>query len=744
MEFNDSAYLGRTEMSKEDSRALSLIEDSVNLKEGHYEIALPWKKSPPTLPYNRPLAEHRLNLLKKRLQKDHDLLKKYSDNIDDLLAKGYATKVPECDLENPQQPLWYLPHHPVYNPNKPDKIRVVFDCAAKYQGSSLNDNLLQSPDLTNGLVGVLIRFREGPVAMLADVEAMFHQVRVAPLDTNALRFLWWPENDLSKEPEEFKMVVHIFGATSSSCVANFALQKTADDNKEFGRIVTDTVKRNFYVDDCLKAVRDEKEGVQICSKLPELLDMGGFHLHKWVSNSPHVMMSIPEEERSGSIKDLNFDQPTIERALGSHWDVIKDEFVFKVTIKPKQPTRRGLLSIVSSIYDPLGFTAPFILPAKILLQELCKDGLKWDDLIEPSHLQRWNNWLQELPKLEQLHVSRSMKPESWSDANANSTQLHTFADASQSGYGAVSYLRFSDQQGNINCSFVMAKSRVVPLKAITVPRLELTAAVVASRLDRMILKETDFPIESSFLWTDSSCVLCYLHNERKRFQTFVANRVATILETSSPAQWRLVAGKQNPADDASRGLSADALLNSKGWFAGPEFLWHSEEHWPKQPNNLCVCDDDPEVKQTHQTLLIKADTQDLMGEIFKGFSSWGNLKKFVSWMLRYRANLRKTVGSRITKEERSLNFAVVPISVDEMRNAEMEIIKNVQKNHFHDELSRLVSISGESKKFLTVKKSSQLYRLDPIMEDDIIRVGGRLLNSPLPEESKHSRVQFRN
>ena len=140
----------------------------------------------------------------------------------------------------------------------------------------------------------------------------------------------------------------------------------------------------------------------------------------------------------------------INRQLKERRDIIKDEFVFKVTIKPKPPTRRGLLSIVSSIYDPLGFTAPFILPAKILLQELCKDGLKWDDLIEPIHLQRWNKWLQELPKLEQLHVPRSIKPESWNDANANPTQLHTFADASQSGYGAVSYLRFSDQQGNIN------------------------------------------------------------------------------------------------------------------------------------------------------------------------------------------------------------------------------------------------------------------------------------------------------
>ena len=126
-----------------------------------------------------------------------------------------------------------------------------------------------------------------------------------------------------------------------------------------------------------------------------------------------------------------------------------------------------------------------------------------------------------------------------------------------------------------------------------------------------------------------------------------------------------------------------------------------------------------------------------MGEIFKRFSSCGNQKKFVSWMLRYPANLRKAIGSRITKEEHSLNIAVVPISVDEMRNSEMKIVKNVQKKHFHDELSHLVSISGESKKILTVKKSSQLYRLDPVMEDDIIRVGGRFLNSPLSEESKH-------
>ena len=301
--------------------------------------------------------------------------------------------------------------------------------------------------------------------------------------------------------------------------------------------------------------------------------------------------------------------------------------------------------LVRYIYDPLGFTAPFVLPAKIPLQDLCKGGLQWDDLIEPSHLQRWNTWIQELPKLEQLCVTRCMKSQSWNKANSGSCQLHTFADASQSGYGAVSYLRFGDEEGNIHCSFFMAKSRVVPLKAITVPRLELSAAVVASRLDRMVRNESDIPIEGSYFWSDSSCVLGYLYNERKRFQTFVANRVATILETSSPSQWRLVPGKENPADDASRGLSADALLNNKRWFNGPEFLWRNQEHWPKQVHYPSACEDDPEIKQAHQTLLVENDTHDSMEEIFKRFSSWQNLKKFISWMIRYSVNLHKAVSS---------------------------------------------------------------------------------------------------
>jgi hypothetical protein len=124
------------------------------------------------------------------------------------------------------------------------------------------------------------------------------------------------------------------------------------------------------------------------------------------------------------------------------------------------------------------------------------------------------------------------------DALNVSTQLHTFADASQRGYGAVTYIRFEDIGGNVHCSFVMAKSRVAPLKETTIPRLELSAAVVATRLDKMVRHESDIRIDASQFWTDSTCVLGYLKNKNKRFQTFVANRIATILEASSPIQWR--------------------------------------------------------------------------------------------------------------------------------------------------------------------------------------------------------------
>lgn len=169
--------------------------------------------------------------------------------------KGYAKRVPEDELDIDDKPLWYLPHHPEFNPNKPGKTRVVFDCAAKFGGMSLNDQLVSGPDLTNSIMGVLTRFCQEQVALAADVEAMFHQVRVSPDDYDAFRFLGWPDDDLDQEPVDYRMEVHLFGATSSPDCSSFALRRTAEENiGEFGEDVVKTVMKNFYVDDCLSRI----------------------------------------------------------------------------------------------------------------------------------------------------------------------------------------------------------------------------------------------------------------------------------------------------------------------------------------------------------------------------------------------------------------------------------------------------------------------------------------------------------
>ncbi|XP_078384177.1 uncharacterized protein LOC144666660 [Oculina patagonica] len=304
-DFGDSVIGTTVSPSVEDKLALNKMEESLQRVGEHFQVALPWRQGCPELPNNRPVAEQRLQLLKKRLLKDEDLLLKYRTTMQEYIMKGHAQKVPTEELNLKEKPVWYLPHHPVTHPLKPGKVRVVFDCGAKYRGTSLNQQLLQGPDLTNPLVGVLIRFRQEPIAIAADIEAMFHQVYVDPEDNNVLRFLWWPDGDLEKEPEEYRMVKHLFGATSSPSCANFCLQKTASTYlEEFDPETIQTVMRNMYVDDLMKSVSSPETAIKLSTQLRELLKKGGFRLTKWLSNDRDVLVEIPECERASSVVNL--------------------------------------------------------------------------------------------------------------------------------------------------------------------------------------------------------------------------------------------------------------------------------------------------------------------------------------------------------------------------------------------------------------------------------------------------------
>ncbi|XP_057687730.1 uncharacterized protein LOC130913275 [Corythoichthys intestinalis] len=753
-DFNETTLKEQPEMSREDIKFMDIMHSSSVLKDGHYYLDLPFRNANPIMPNNRSIAEQRLMSLKRKFGKNEVFREEYVAFLTDVIDQGYAEIVPEGQLRQEDGKQWYIPHHGVYHPRK-GKLRVVFDCGAMYKGMSLNCQLLQGPDLTNSLIGVLLRFRQESVALMADIQAMFHQVKVSEKDVNFLRFLWWPQGNTEHPPVEYRMTVHLFGAVSSPSCANYALRKTADDHAgQFPAEVVATVKNNFYVDDLLKSLSSEKEAIQMVQNLTALCQRGGFNLSKWISNSRSVLTTIPQENRTNGIKELDLERESLplERALGLQWCVESDQFMFRTTTKEKTQTRRGILSVVSSLYDPLGFLAPFTLSAKLLLQELCKRRHTWDEYIPPYFSQQWSEWLNDLERMTEFKVNRCFKPKNF--GKTIKARLHHFSDASQDGYGTVSYLRLENAVGRLHVAFILAKARVAPLKQTTIPRLELTAAVLAVKLDAMLQKELELKLEKSTFWTDSTTVLKYISNETKRFHTFVANRTAAIREATSVEQWRYIGTKDNPADDVSRGMKGADFLMNKRWSNGPKFLSTSEEDWPDSDSKLQpIAEDDPEIKRdlTANAIIMKT-YENYTYQLMNYFSTWRKLKTAVAWFLRVRHCLRLLHQKRtethaaVCKVEKDLHKQTEEVTKrmqvfkrtlggqylhpEDLAKAEKTILCFVQGLKFEKEIATL-------KSGITLKKDSQLYKLDPVLDDGLLRVGGRVRRSSMPEETKH-------
>ena len=490
--------------SQEDRRFLTKVKKGIHQREdGHYEMPLPFKEERPLMPNNIASASQRLNQLKRLLEAN----KKYCDDntrfMGEVIEKGDAEKVRESELE--KKTVWYIPHHGVYHPQKPDKIRVVFDCSAKFKGTSLNDHVLSGPDLTNTLTGVLCRFRQESIAFMCDVERMFHQFHVDPEDRDYHRFLWWENGNLDYQPVEYRMNVHLFGAASSPGCANFGLKYIASENEgQFGTGAADFVRRNFYVDDGLRSVDAIPRAVEHVNNAREMCSEGALSRHKFVSNNRELMESVPQSERAKDVDslDLTFEDLPVERALGIQWCIQSDEFNFRITLKDRPLTWRGVLSTVASLFDPFGFLAPFVLRGKQILQHACRDGVDWDDPLPEELQQKWERWRQELPDLASIRLARCFKPEGFGQVQTQ--ELHHFSDASTRGYGQCSYLRLMDENGNVHCSLVMGKARVTPRQIVTIPRLELTAAVVSLRVSTMMREELDVSEIQEFCWTDSA------------------------------------------------------------------------------------------------------------------------------------------------------------------------------------------------------------------------------------------------
>ena len=721
---------GGVGLSVEDRKALTVMERTVKFNEGHYTISLPWKSDAIVLPNNRSVAERRVLNLRRRLIDDHEFSLKYRAKINEYLENGYARRVVEPESAASCR-TWYLPHHATG-----DKFRIVFDCGATYKGTSLNENLMQGPDHTNNLIGVLLRFREGSIGVVADIRSMFHQVRVDPDDYDSLRFLWWSTDDLHSPPQDFQMLVHLFGATSSPSCCSFALKQVAKDNPLcVDSDVLHSIRRNFYVDDWLKSFNRKAEAVGVIEQIRLSLDYAGFHLTKFVSSEAEVLLGVPEEDLSISMKDLDLDGVQ-GKALGLIWNASSDQFGVKVKISSKPYTRRGILSMVSQLYDPLGFVQPFLLPVKILLQGLCAAGLGWDDDIPPDRKDLWYQWLDSLHHLENLILKRCYWPIRFKPVLF---ELHCFCDASCDGYSSVVYLRMVNEVGLVHCEFVLGRSRVTPLKTITIPRLELIAAVVGVDLVQFLKREMELSISRVVFWTDSTSVLCYVRNTTKRFHVFVANRVAKILEGSNSSQWRYVDSKNNPADIGSRGLMPDQTTKGEIWFKGPPFLRKEESFWPALSKVLPeLVDSDPEVMGVHacstQASLPKDDAVD---RLLHHFSSLPKLLKSVVFLTRLGLYLHQ----KFVTHSVDVPTLKKPLSTLDLETALNSVVRHVQSRSFSAELKLLSNqdtfVYNTDPLSNVSLKSSSIRNLNPYLVHGLLRVGGRLQKSALPEEAKH-------
>ena len=711
-------------LSNEDKKFVTVMEQGIEKVDGHYQLPLPLRNPDKFFPDNKYQALQRLRSIKNKMSKDASFRKEYCDFMSKILAKGYAVKSEEC----PNGKTWYLPHFGVQNPNK--KFRVVFDCSVNFNGSCLNDELIQGPDLTNLLSGVLLRFRRGKIGYSADIEAMFYQVLIPPEQQSLLKFLWWPNGDFSFQPATYQMRVHTFGAVSSPSCANFALRHVIEDSDMQDPAAKDAILNNFYVDDMLNS-DDKVETVKhTVAAVQELCESGGFNLTKFVCKEKDVMESIPLEKRSNQADhEIDNNSELIERALGVHWCLESDTLEFRINLQDTPLTRRGILSTISSIYDPLGIASPFLLKGRKILQKITALSDGWDSQVPSDLASDWIQWRKELPNLEKLLVQRCYKPDSFGDVQMSA--IHIFSDASEEGYGVACYLRQVDANNTISVSLVLGKSRVSPLKSVTIPRLELTAATSAVKIAAMVKEELKIPnLGQSVYWTDSQVCLGYIFNEVKRFRVFVANRVSIIRSYTQKDQWNYVESSSNPADHASRGLTIGNDEAVSQWINGPAFLWQKEEVWIRSNLNVSVVSEsDPEIKRsiTVHASKLTSSYHSLITTLEERISNWNKMVRVV-------ATMKFFVKQCQTPKDSRKEFV---LSVKDLLASQRCIVTMLQSKYMPEEV-KFYQSEEDLSTTRQCRKKSALWKLDPFLSyDGILRIGGRLSNSSLSDEEKH-------
>nr|XP_036677350.1 uncharacterized protein LOC118878459 isoform X2 [Drosophila suzukii] len=662
---------------------------------GKYLVRLPLKTLfDPTqvIGRSRQIALNRFHALERKLNHRPDFSQQYASTIQEYFDLKQIKEVKGSEEEhtriNAQRQLSIsactVPHHAVIKDDSlTTRMRVVYDASCKTSnGRSLNDILCTGPALQNDLGGVILNWRLHRYVFVADITKMYRCIDMHEEDAQYQRIFWRDEKGLIKE---YFLTTVTFGTASAPFTAIRVIHQNASDERERYPLAGHVLKKEIYVDDVQTGHETIDGALKIRNDVIAALQSAGMELKKWASNHPDILESIPTTDLSNS-SIFKINNKDSIKTLGLYWHPNKDGFGFnlKFSLNPIF-TKRSILSTVARLFDPLGYLAPVIIAAKILLKEVWsfrierKDeppaSLDWDDPLPDQLAERWRQLIQELPDIEEIHIPRWLGLDL---RHVSTLQLHMFCDGSSMAYAACAYLRASCTDGSVQVNLLAARSRVTPVKPLTIPRVELSGALLCTQLADWIVNQLQASHHtiSVHYWSDAMIVLYWMSGDPRRWKTFVSNRIGAILEASSPSQWRHVLTQENPADCATRGLTPSQLKHHTLWWNGPHWLHLSEEHWPVNP----VQSPKSELISGEQSLKhIGAHICIEVQPFIESYSSYNNLLFVTAYVKRFIYNTRHKKADRLTG----------PIQVSEFQQALFALVRMVQQEVYSEELSRL-------------------------------------------------------
>lgn len=534
-----------------------------------------------------------------------------------------------------------------------------------------------------------------------DIVKMYRQVMVKPEHRRYQCILW--RTNPEESPTTFTLNTITYGVASAPFLAIRSLQQLAFDFENKYPRAAAVINQDFYVDDMITGESSKQKVLEIKTQVTDILKTAGFELAKFRSN-----ISLDQEE---CLDDYGL---TETRVLGLLWQSTSDQLRYEATCDsmPETITKRTILSLISQIFDPLGLVGPVTIKAKILLQSLWQLKMEWDIPLPETLRIVWSSYYQQLPIINQIVIPRYAMLHNPSDV-----QLHGFCDASQAAYGACIYIRSIDDAGTVNVQLLTARSRVAPLKSISLPRLELCGAVLLANLVQKVIQALTCTSSKHYFWTDSEIVLAWIQGEPSRWQTFVGNRIAELQRLTDARDWSHVRSEHNPADLISRGSSPEQLLNATLWWEGPPWLSENSSQWPKSTRQVLT--EVPETRTQSVALLCNKTSFNLL----ERYSSLIKLKRVVATCMRFKMNCG------LSKSKSPLNHG--PLTSEELQKAMNILIKLHQQEAFACELHHLQQNKP-------INSHSKILSLNPIIDQDgLLRVGGRLRNAPLSYSQKH-------